>query len=1347
MNIVPCPSEMEICHFANGELDEARFNDIAEHLDRCHDCSLRLSHIEDSPDKLGNLIREAISKPNQNESNQSSLRDVNTIQKGLSGTIQPLSENCDPSTAQHADHNLGQRYSPLDELGFGGIGNVMRARDNSIGRELAVKILREKHRNRPEVVQRFIEEAQIAGQLQHPGIVPIYEMGRSEDNRPFFTMKLINGETLKSVLQKAKNHRHPDSAQRQQLLNIFLQVCHAVAYAHNKGVIHRDLKPVNIMIGEFGEVQVMDWGLAKLIDHDKSASASNEKQQQSSTIATVRSNANAFESIDGTVLGTPAYMPPEQAQGKVDLMSEAADVFSLGAILLEILTGDPPYHIGSITQLVDQAIECDLHDALLKLENSQIDQSLRHLVTTCLEKNPADRPENALEVAKQVETYLRSVEMRLEQSKINEAQAKANAKHERRIRRLSLAFVALLFIAITIGGFFWFQYESAKLQQRTDNLSRLDQAVTEARSMLDSVEGFADRDDELAKGIAALNLAKELQDSPGVDANWKSKVDELAIKFEAIQSDRQLFQTLEQLQLGPNTYDFESDNYDWDQTTKQYMTLFANLGISADMTPKEDAVELLRSKPGYLLESIITAIDLWTIRTPDKTQRDYWCSIADQLDRQQSRKTVRAAVMPNNDVELKRLVSDFNPTNHTAQSAYILALQLRTKGLIDEAIQVLELSVPQYPADYLLHQLLGITLFRNQSHREEDIYRCFSVAAAIKPDAIPAQFNLLCGCINSRKYNEAIVVAQKLTETNPDLPVAFFALSDLYCRLEQFVEAEQQIDIALRLDPDNARYRSQKAFALAGQFRFAESFEHHEVAISLEPNNAECLQAYAISCLNAGVTDESLEQLEKAEQLILKAREIRPGSANVIYTHSLIINAVAHNTDSAQQKSEIYQRNVAQLSHCLELRPNWFAAELLLANTLAQLNQDEGTRAILQRVESLPRLKAYQLLLLVDTYRVLGELSKARHWLEVTLQETGISQESKFKAAQQFYMLNDYDRAESLFQSIVNLDPENEKALQLVGSLYIKTGDFKSAQNTFETIDAIRPGQTEVHKTLATIYSRLSLFIEMEQSCRRILENEPGSAKWAYNLGNALMKQNRVEDSISAYRKCLSHEPDHLSATINLAQGLFNNGQFREAQQTFRHAQSLETEQGQWQNTITQKLNQLEQIIKLENSIRESGNLDLDNKSFGTVLEIAKMFQMKKDHRNALKCYKKLINNSDNPLVALQHSLFANAARSAAAVGLDSSAHNWLGMDANATNRQFALRMLQKEIVQREQIVAAPGNEHFKRPFALMMRVWTTDPFLAPVRDSQFLNQLPADEANQWRQFWGAVESRIKELL
>jgi eukaryotic-like serine/threonine-protein kinase len=200
------------------------------------------------------------------------------------------------------------RYRLHSRIGGGGMGEVFRGRDLDLGREVALKVLREECAKNANLARRFVEEAQISGQLVHPGIAQTYEMGQFADGRPYFTMKLVKGDTLAALLAARES---PANA-LPRFLGIFEQVCQTIAYAHARGVIHRDLKPLNIMVGSFGEVQVMDWGLAKVFPRGgRGGEKTDGSDAVASVIRTVRSTSLADASQAGSVLGTPAYMSPE----------------------------------------------------------------------------------------------------------------------------------------------------------------------------------------------------------------------------------------------------------------------------------------------------------------------------------------------------------------------------------------------------------------------------------------------------------------------------------------------------------------------------------------------------------------------------------------------------------------------------------------------------------------------------------------------------------------------------------------------------------------------------------------------------------------------------------------------------------------------------------------------------------------------------------------------------------------------------------------------------------------------------------------------------------------------------
>jgi serine/threonine-protein kinase len=510
------------------------------------------------------------------------------------------------------------RYESLGEIARGGMGAVLKARDPALGRDLALKVLLDRHRERTDLVDRFVEEAQICGQLQHPGVVPVYELGTLGDRRPFFTMKLVKGRTLAALLEE---RTEPDLP---RFLSIFEAICQTVAYAHARGVIHRDLKPSNVMVGAFGEVQVMDWGLAKVLPRGGKAARGDRPPPDETVVATLRSQGDSELSQAGSVLGTPAYMAPEQARGETDRVDRRADVFALGSILCEILTGRPAFTGGSAREILTTAGRGDTGDALARLADCGADADLLALARDCLAADPADRPTDAGIVAARMTAYLAGVQERLREAELARAaeaararEAEAKAAAERRARRLTAALAATVLVAAGLVGAGWRWVELQQIERARRATDRVNQALREATRLRGLAQGAAVGD--TAPWAVAASAAERARDllEPGVEPGLRRHVEDLAGELageqkqaeadaDAERRDRRLLDTLVEIRSA------EADDRGGRSTDTAYAEAFRAAGYDAAGRPVAEVAAAIRSRPSAVAVALAAAIDDWT---------------------------------------------------------------------------------------------------------------------------------------------------------------------------------------------------------------------------------------------------------------------------------------------------------------------------------------------------------------------------------------------------------------------------------------------------------------------------------------------------------------------------------------------------------------------------------------------------------------------------------------------------------------------------------------------------------------------------------------------------------------
>ena len=445
------PYKSELIEFLDERLGEEQNRRIDEHLAQCQGCQEKVAVIVD---------------------------ELSLTQDHQDSTFGKEQKSPDSSRDLEANFAIAKRFVLRGEIARGGMGVVYRGFDRELKRDVAIKIAKSSDKSARDL--RFAREAQISGQLQHPGIVPVHQTGVLNDGRQYIAMKLVNGQTLMSLISD------PDRSKVDaHYFKVFGDICNTMAYAHSKNIVHRDLKPDNVMVGEFGEVQIMDWGLAKKLgsqnslDQNPSPAAGETTAPAEDANSTIGINGNdPGETKIGQIFGTPAYMPPEQAKG--ELLDKRADVFAMGGILFQILTGKPPFDATTASLALAKSIDSDLNDAFEILDQTGADPQLIAITKSCLASRIQDRPLDAQVVNERFSAYLELRERNFQESKLEKARTNERLIAQQKRNRQQFVFGASIIAALVASSFVGFLYFKEKNSRIADQ-SRIEREGLERK--------------------------------------------------------------------------------------------------------------------------------------------------------------------------------------------------------------------------------------------------------------------------------------------------------------------------------------------------------------------------------------------------------------------------------------------------------------------------------------------------------------------------------------------------------------------------------------------------------------------------------------------------------------------------------------------------------------------------------------------------------------------------------------------------------------------------------------------------------------------------------------------------
>ncbi len=1014
-------------------------------------------------------------------------------------------QNPNDSVGSVAFTQVGQ-YRIQEKIGQGGMGIVYRAHDSDFHRTLAIKFLKPNPQEYPELVRRFQAEAEIMGRLQHPGIPPVHDRGELEDSRPYFTMKLIQGKTLTSLLQEQPAGENP----RTQLLGVFEQVCQTLAYAHSQGIIHRDLKPANIMVGAFGEVQVMDWGLVKDIGKtrhstDQETAPPNESnlqntdtesqlQEDETALIESQSPASGFHphTALGQKLGTPGYMPPEQARGEIDRLDERSDVFSLGAILCVILTDKPPFTGNNLESLFQQTVEGNLESAFSRLDACRADPELVRLAKSCLSPQPDNRPDNAGVVADAVETYQTHVQQRLRQAESDKAAAEVQVEEERkrrvveearaeeerrrreaeearvlaerRRRRASVLLMAAVLVFVLgaggIVGWFWnaetvraakaaYDRELAE-QQIREALLQANETSEKLHSKLNRKGGVFQLLDQpgawqnlLQTTRAALTRAQDLENgAPGeIDPDLHDQIKSLGQKLRQDETEYTLAKRLDHVRKERAFIDIGNDIATGSQALDLYSKNYSKAFASAGLLLQQESVETLARKIRNfaIREQLLAALDDWAgyslnmPKTNEKLQQRLM-KLARTIDPHPVRDTIRNPKLWNNPQDLKRFAEDIlQKEAELEQISPQMFSQLGARLSADIAEAWMREGQHRYPNDFWINWELGKKLHYHRQSPEALTY--YQVALAIRPNS-------------SAIYTD---------------------LGEALWMLNRRVDAEKAFRKAQQLDPK-----------------------------------------YAVSWMGLGRLYRKRGLHEKAFQCFKKATQL-----NAKYPFAW--NALGVVTLENKKKSN---EAIKYFKSALGLAPGFYEARVNLGDALVDTGQfEEGVAELNKAIRRYPNLSpAYISLGLV--------LRKAKK----------------------------YDRAIRVLQQAIKAEPKNSRAHYSLGVIYKDRNQLSQAIAAYRKAIAYDPSDFRAWNNLANHLADQGDFEEAIKAYRKAVELKPENDQFWNNLGNTLLESQNVEGAIVAYKRAVKLNSQSEDAWYGVGNSLLFKKDYKEAIEAYDRA-------------------------------------------------------------------------------------------------------------------------------------------------------------------------------------------------
>jgi serine/threonine-protein kinase len=1272
-------------------------------------------------------------------------------------TVPPTNETLPPTPALPTVPG----YEIEAMLGQGGMGVVYRARHLRLNRVVALKMaLAGAYTGREDQI-RFQREAEAVAALRHPNVVQIYDVG-DVDGRPYFTMEFVEGGSLSD-----KMLRIPQPAR--QAAALVASIAEAVHAAHQHGIVHRDLKPGNILLTADGTPKLSDFGLARQLE------------------------GSAGLTRTGVLIGTPCYMAPEQAEGKARDVGPAADIYALGAIFYELLTGRPPFCGETASDTLRQVV--NVEPVPPSRLNAAVPRDAETICLKCLQKAAHHRYGAAAALIDDLRRF--GVGQPIQARPVGWGERVWRWGRRKPAVAAMLGTLVALLAVVGTGGLLLYQHQLAT----SDRLAKVDREVHGnlewARGLLD--EGW--RAHDLTRLTAVSAEAKRLADvarSGGASSVVRQEAEayqnEAADRLEHAKRNQNLLESIVDV-LDPQetqAYERGGDNRGLvpagPDIDAQYVAAFRIWGLDVDNLTETAVAERIRQEPEVVVQEIIAGLDAWSAnrRFLGRPEAEWQklSRLADHLDRSDQRSRLRALLGKDSlprpeDIagflgagspwprlwelthgrtwrQLQEVRRTLNPRTEPVPTVMLLTLMLLEVGDVAGAEEVLQTALTARPSQAPLLHAMGKLLEQRYSGRLEEAIGYYRAARGQRPRLGIALSSAL-GRVGRAKQGEEVL--RDLAEQQPDDSAIHFYLGFYLWSEQKYPEAEAACLRAIELKPTFAEAHCNLGSVLQAQKRYVEAEASCRRAIDLKPTLIEAHNNLGIALHAQGRYDEAVACYHNAIDLKPDVAEVwinlgksldsqgKPGESESAYR-----KAISLNPDFARwyfilgtflQEQGRHLEAKRAFNRATDLKPDYAEAYCNLALLLNQMREYEKAESLCRHAIKLnPNL--------VEAHNNLANaLNAQRRYAEAeAASRRAIEIQPDFALA--------YDslgtaldmqkkRSEALvaYGRAIDLKPDFAEAYFNLGNVQFRQQKYAGAVESYRKAIEHKPHYAQAYNNLGMALGLQNQHVEAEVAFRKAIEIAPGFLNAQINLGSALLGLGKPADAESAFRQAINFQPNNGLAHHKLGIALMRQTKFEKAIASLRKGAELVPTNHPQQNQARQLQEQCQRFAALDVKLAVilQGTERLTKPS--EQIEFAQLCGMKKLYAAAASFYRDALRAEPN-LAELgpADSRYAGACCAVLAGCRQGKDTAGLTDQECASWRHQALDWLRKDLDSLKKELETGDRQAFG-PVQQRLSQWQTDPDLAGVRDKVYLTALPDDEREQWSKHW----SDCKELL